>query len=215
MQRFKKTVVFIALVFATGFSACGEDSKSPVSSPDGATEGADKLVVSNRAAGGMGSSHALASIPVIALVGTAIGEVRSVPPLGLDGVADEGLCFDLDMLDAATGRRLGSATDCITVLEATDEGIKLIGTAIFEFPQGTIVARGLTSVRPTIPGHGSEPVTHGTTAIPSPGENSILEATGAFTGLQASVRLSGAVNLSNLASSNEMTLDCLFVFKSL
>ena len=102
-----------------------------------------------------------------------------------------------------------------SVLEAGDDGVKLIGTAYFEFPQGTIVARGLTSVRPTFAGHGSDTVTHGTTAIPAPGENSVLAATGAFAGLEASVRLGGAVNLSNLASANEITFDCLFTIRPL
>ena len=207
--------ILFGLVLTVGLLACSQDSQNPLAAPADATQGAGKLIVSNQVAGGMGSSRTLAPIPVVAFVGTAIGEVRPVPPLGLEGVADEGLCFDLDMVDAATGRHLGPGIDCITVLEATDEGIKLIGTAFFEFPEGTIVARGLTSVRPTFAGHGSEPVTHGTTAIPTPGENSVLEASGAFAGLEASVRLGGAVNMSNLASATEMTFDCLFVIRPL
>ncbi|NKB68935.1 MAG: hypothetical protein GKR89_17855 [Candidatus Latescibacteria bacterium] len=207
--------ILIGLALTAGLLACSEDGKNPVVSDIDAADRAGKLVVSNQVAGGMGSSRTLASIPVVNFIGTAVGEVRPVPPFGIEGVADEGLCFDIDMVDAATGRHLGRGTDCITVLEAADDGIKLIGTAYFEFPQGTIVTRGLTSVRPTIPDHGSEPVTHGTTGIPAPGENGVLEATGDFAGLEASVRLGGAVNLSNLASANEMTFDCLFVIRPL
>jgi hypothetical protein len=193
----QKTIhLVLGLCAALGIAACGSDDGAPVASAGGASSAPDAL-------------------PVIAFVGTDVGEVRAIPPLGIDGVADEGLCFDVDMFDAATGERLGQGTDCITVLDdaADGNGIQLIGTGTFEFSNGRIVARGKTSVRPKIPGHGSEPVTHSTMGIPTPGENSILEATGDFAGLQASVRLGGAVDLSRLATDNEITFDCLWNFK--
>ena len=154
-------------------------------------------------------------IPVFAFVGTDVGEVRPIPPLGLPGVADEGLCFDIDMVDPTNGDVLGTGIDCLTILDAAADGngIQVIGTATFQFPGGTIVARGKTSVRPKIPDHGSNAATHITMAIPMPGENSVLSATGAYEGLQGTVRLSGAVDLSRLASDTEITFDCLWAIK--
>ena len=120
-------------------------------------------------------------------------------------------------VDTSTGERLGDATDCITVLDdaADGNGIKLIGTAFFKFPNGTIVTRGNTSVRPKISEFGSDPVTHSTMAVPNPGENGVLSATGIFEGLEASVRLSGAVDLSRLGSNTEITFDCLWDIRPL
>ncbi len=156
-------------------------------------------------------------IPVFAFVGTDVGEVRPIPPLGLPGVADEGLCFDIDMVDPTNGDVLGTGIDCLTVLDAAADGngIQVIGTATFQFPGGTIVARGKTSVRPKIPDHGSNAATHSTMAVPDPGENSVLSATGLFAGLEAGVRLGGAVNLSRLASDGLIDFDCLLAFRPL
>ncbi len=53
-------------------------------------------------------------------------------------------------------------------------------------------------------------MTHITGAIPRPGENSVLSGSGAFKGAAASVRISGAVNMSNFANG-EITFDCIFV----
>jgi hypothetical protein len=132
-------------------------------------------------------------------------------------VADEGLCFDIDLVDAASGRRLGTGIDCLTVLDgaADGNGIQVIGTATFEFPEGTIVARGLTSVRPKVPDHGSSTATHMTMAVPDLGANSVLSATGIFAGLEASVRLGGAVDLSLLADDGIIDFNCLWTFRSL
>ena len=52
-------------------------------------------------------------------------------------------------------------------------------------------------------------------AVPDVGENSVLSATGIFEGLEAGVRLGGAVNLSRLGSDNEITFDCLWAIRPL
>ena len=146
---------------------------------------------------------------VVRLIGTAVGEMRSVPDIDGDGIEDMGNCFDLTLVDAYTGKILGTATDCLSEITTVGDGLALVGTAFFNFENGTVVTRGLTTVQPTT--HGSSSMTHITGAIPTSTSNDILEGTGEFEGLQGGVRLSGAVNLSNIQSDNEITFNCVFV----
>lgn len=52
-------------------------------------------------------------------------------------------------------------------------------------------------------------------AIPLPSENNVIEGTGRYADFRASVRLSGAVDLSALESDGKVTFDCLFVVNPL
>ena len=74
---------------------------------------------------------------------------------------------------------------------------------------GTLISRGLTTVQPVL--HGSVDFTHITGAIPSPGDEGVIYGDGKFKNASGPVRLSGAVNLSELASDGLITFDCMFL----
>jgi hypothetical protein len=154
-------------------------------------------------------NHSPSANVIVALKGTAVGEMRPVA-FGAQGDDAQALCFDLDLIDLKTGRQIGTATDCLSNIQPVGDGIALVGRTIFNFPGGTLVTRGLTSVQPKT--HGSPTVTHITGAIPAPGENSILSGMGRFKNAAGSVRLSGAVKMEPLADGRlQMTFDCIFV----
>jgi hypothetical protein len=117
------------------------------------------------------------------------------------------LCYDVDLVDAKSGKVIGMASDCLTDINGVGEGVALTGTTFFYFPGGTVVSRGLTSVQPTT--HGSLDVTHITGAIPQMGDNSVVYGDGKFKNASGTVRLSGAVNLSKFPE--EATFDCIFI----
>ncbi|MEM8528142.1 MAG: hypothetical protein AAGG68_26095 [Bacteroidota bacterium] len=150
---------------------------------------------------------------VVRLVGTAVGEMRPVPDIDGDGQEDMGNCFDLTLLDANTGKVLGTGTDCLSNVESVGDGLAIVGTAIFNFEDGTLVTRGLTSVRPKT--HGSPSITHITGAVPTKSSNDILSGTGQFEGVKGGVRLSGAVDMSKVESDNEITFNCVFVIPAM
>lgn len=146
---------------------------------------------------------------VVCLRGTAVGQMRDIPPIAGTGTSQAN-CFDVSLVDPATNRVIGTATDCLADIQPFGEGLVLTGTTFFNFPEGTIVSRGRTTVQPV----GSpSAATHITGAIPSAGSNDILSGTGAYQNLQGRVRLSGAVNMSRLNSNNEITFDCLFIIE--
>ena len=124
-----------------------------------------------------GENHTPSTNIIMALKGTAIGEMRAVA-VGAQGDDAQALCFDLDLIDLKTGQKIGTATDCLSNIRPVGEGIALVGRTFFNFPGGTLVSRGLTSVQPKT--HGSPTGTHITGAIPAPGENSVLSGTGRF-----------------------------------
>lgn len=145
---------------------------------------------------------------ILNLKGTAEGEPRM---LMIDGEQTEANCFTVDLFDLSMNKKVGQATDCLTVeQDEQTSGLEVIGTTIFDFGEGnSFTSRGLTSVQPTT--HGSPDFTHITGAIPPEGENSIIEAMGRFSGLEARVRLSGAVDMSRISSDNMVSFDCIFV----
>ncbi len=156
---------------------------------------------------------------VLRLVGT--GHAREPEP----AKGEQGMwCFDVDLENAATGEIVGYATDCLEVVgviennpdDPMDDGLQVIGTTIFYYMfKGIMISQGLASVQPTT--HGSPNSTHITGSIPTSGENNILSATRGFRGLEASVRLSGAVNMSGFGGEmgDPITFDCLFVIAPL
>lgn len=145
---------------------------------------------------------------VVALRGTGEVAIQEIPET--DQGTTEGLCFTVDLVDLATGNVIGDATDCLADIDPdAGGGMALTGTTIFNFPGGTLVSRGRTSVQPVL--DGSVDFTHITGAVPQDGENSVLSGTGRFNRATGSVRLSGAVNLSELDSDGKITFDCVFV----
>ena len=149
---------------------------------------------------------------VVALRGTDTGELRPSPVPGED---KELLCFDVDLIDLKTGDVIGTAADCLEVL-GMDEcgGIQVVGTTVFNFPQGTLISRGNTSVQPKT--HGSAGITHITGSIPQAGDNDVLYGTKRFKGATGPVRLSGAVNMQpDVPATGDLTItfDCIFVIE--
>ncbi len=150
---------------------------------------------------------------VVRLVGTgeayAADEIALFEEFGLTPVG--AACFDVNLVDAKTGNVIGTATDCLSSISgsSTDNGLMLTGTTFFYFPGGTLISQGLTTVQPVL--HGSADFTHITGAVPSPSGNSVVYGDGKFKNAAGPVRLSGAVNLSALDSSGEITFDCVFI----
>jgi len=126
-----------------------------------------------------------------------------VPPEGV-------LCFDMDLLDARTGRVIGSGSDCLSEINSSENGgMALTATSFFHFRRGTIVSQGLVTVQPKF--HGLEEFTHVTGAAPAPSENNVIYGDGRFRDAAGSVRLSGLVNLSRLGTEGIIDFDCLFI----
>ncbi len=146
---------------------------------------------------------------VVALRGTGMAVPDLVPDIDGDGQDDEALCFDVDLVDLKSGRTIGAATDCLSNITPVGDGMALVGTTYFHFPEGVLVTRGLTSVLPTT--IGSPNFTHITGAVPDHGENGVLFGTGRFYEASGAARLSGAVNLSELGSDGKITFDCIFI----
>ena len=194
------TVISIAaLVFG-----CGEDSPTIA-----ATDGIDVLTTEGMnvpppfAEGGLPSNGT-----VLRLLGDAVAYESMVPDIDGDGVDDPALCFDVDLLDAS-GRKIGTATDCLSNITGVDGGLSLVGTTIFRLNNGTFISRGHTTVQPITTSEPT-PATHTTGAIPMNGTNGVIDGTGAYKHFEAQVRLSGAVNLSRLDSEGRIAFDCLF-----
>lgn len=146
----------------------------------------------------------------VRLVGT--GEAYDGNPLfdAFDLPLVDALCFDIDLVDIKTGRVIGTASDCLSDISGDPvNGLALTGTTFFNFPGGTLITRGLTSVQPIL--HGSPDFTHITGAIPQPGDDNVIYGDGKFSGASGTARLSGTVNLSELESDGLITFDCIFV----
>jgi len=117
------------------------------------------------------------------------------------------LCYETDLMEATSGRVIGTGVDCLADITAVGDGFLIDRTTIFRMPGGEIWANGPTSVVPTT--GGSPDFTHIVGDIPAPGTNSIVDVTGRFAGASGSVRLSGAVNMA--AFPDTIGFNCLFV----
>src|SRR2546422_9836220 len=133
--------------------------------------------------------------------------MRSIP--ATDRGTTMANCFDVNLIDARTDALIGTASDCLADIDPEGDGLALTGTTFFHFKAGTLVSRGRTTVSPISPSALS-PMSHITGAIPFPGTNQVLFGTGKFARQMASVRLSGAVNMSNFAARNEIEFSCIF-----
>jgi hypothetical protein len=141
-------------------------------------------------------------------------------------VGDEFGCFELPILDLASGNPVGIGVDCLYIFDGDDSGAMVEAKSFFFLPRGTLVNHGCTSVRPFWEGVGDSGVTHMTGSIgpselggsdsplagsPCVDADGVIYATnGMKKFLDGAVRLSGAVNLSNLGNG-VITFSCLFV----
>jgi hypothetical protein len=96
------------------------------------------------------------------LVGTGEAFSSTVPDIDGDGdgVADEATCFTIDLIDLDSNEIIGDATDCLSNITPDGDGLRVIGTTTFNFPQGQLVTRGETTAQPLL--HGANGFTHAT-----------------------------------------------------
>ena len=190
-------VLIIVVIFSV--SACSEDSPLTPGTNDTSTI---------KANGGSGGAGLPGNGTVLRLAGTGVAYEGTVMDIDGDGEEDDALCFDVELFDSS-GRKIGTATDCLSMINPVGDGLALVGTTIFNLPNGTFISRGYTTVQPLTTNVPS-PATHTTGAVPMPGSNGVIHGTGAYKNFQAEVRLAGAVNMSRLDSDGEITFDCLF-----
>ena len=147
---------------------------------------------------------------IVQFHGTDIGEERLIDD-GVGGVLPA-LCFDVDMRDLSTGKKVGTGIDCLSEVTDVSGGISLLATSIFEFKNGTIVNRGYTSVQPKTVG--SPDITHITGSIPTSTDSTLIASLGKgkYAGKTGQTRLSGAVAMKALGDGRlQITFDCIFV----
>jgi hypothetical protein len=198
----------IVALFAVNLGLAGCNLSGP--SDESAAKGQQPVFA---AATGSGNIGLPGRATVLRLLGTGEAYEGFVPDIDGDGNDDAALCFDLDLLDAS-GRRIGTATDCLSNITPVGGGMALVGTTIFRLPNGTFTTRGSTTVQP-ITTDAPTPVTHTTGAVPMDGDNGVISGAGAYEQFRAQVRLAGAVNLSRLDSDGLITFDCLFAITPL
>ena len=188
MRKAPYLAIAAALVGAT---ACEQTATTPI----------DATFDARVTAPGFGSKPM-----VLQFRGTGQGSPQEVPAPGGGTLAAD--CFTIDLVDVKKDKVVGEATDCISIVGEANGGLQVVETATFDFGGGhTFTVQGLVSVQATT--HGSPGVTHITGAISPAGQNDIISGTGRYRGLEATVRLSGAADLS--AFPTQVTFDCLFV----
>jgi hypothetical protein len=150
---------------------------------------------------------------VVWLKGRAVGTTRAIPSVDAARAASEGNCFDVDLVDVATDRNLGTATRCFTDVNTVNGGTVLTDTTFFRLREGTIVSRSRTTVQPVL--DGSPDVTHIATAIPTPATATILPdaGSGVFKGVPGTVRLAGAMDMRQFRERNELAFDDIAIIK--
>ena len=139
----------------------------------------------------------------VVLQGTATGVFRTI-----DDVLME--CFDVDLVDAASGRIIGGATDCLDLNSIVADpdggaGFSVNNTQFFHLPGGMIQTSIRSTIQPVL--EGSSGITHITGSIGD--EMNIVAGTGRYQNAQGTVRLNGAVDLSRLGEAI-VTFDCVF-----
>ena len=162
------------------------------------------LSVGTAGAAGIGNNI----VVVLGGTGTAYDGNGQFDQFGLERM--DALCFDMDLVDAKTGNVIGRGSDCLSDIAPSGDGggLMMTATTFFYFPGGTIVSRGRVTVQPVL--SGSPEFTHITGAVPSAYENNVIYGDGKFKKAYGSVRLSGAVNMSNL-DVGVIVFDCVFV----
>ncbi len=144
---------------------------------------------------------------IVALRGQASAEARTLSDLP---GSLEATCFSgVQLIEVKTGKVIGTAEDCLSDITPVGDGLSVTGTTFFRFQDGgTLISRGETSVQPTT--IGSDGFTHITAAIPASGSNQVIGGTESYQNVSGTVRLSGAVNMSQLDSDGKVTFDCIF-----
>ena len=164
-------------------------------------------------------------------VGTTMDSVLTPTQITDAGIANPNdyACFQIDMLDPASGELIGFGVDCLIFHAIPGRVVKGKGLAngaafenlagdvaveavsIFDFGGGNVVVTsGMTSVRPLFDGfgNGGAPArTHASGSIPDPSANSVLLAEGDFAGRQGQARVSGALSISD----SGLFFDCLWI----
>lgn len=172
------------------------------------------LSITSHAANAAGKDHL-----VLQLRGTGIGEVRDIDTNGDGDVDTTANCFDVQLFNPATGKQIGTGTDCldITAIVADDGGdaplgfnIQLTGTGFFHIGNSLLVVQGLTTVRPVLQPTIRDGVkfTHITGAN---GDGGVMYGTKRFRNSSGKVRLSGQVDMSKLPSEGAIYFDCIFI----
>ncbi|MGR5061381.1 hypothetical protein [Photobacterium sp. DNB22_13_2] len=151
------------------------------------------------------------------LVGTGEKYTTTVPPLEKYGPPLDAECFDVELKNIHDGEHIGWATDCLSeIIGDPGVGLQLVGTTFFYLPDGLIVTRGDTTVRPvltTIVTPEGKSISHITGA--SSDENAVIKASGEYQWHKGTARLSGMVDLSNFDGSegSPIFFDCLFIIE--
>ena len=202
-----KKLALMMTVLVIALSGCSE-SETITGSPLAENE-TDQTSEFAKASGNVGLPGRGA---VLRLVGVGHGYAGMVPDIDGDGEDDPATCFDVDLMDSK-GRKIGTATDCLSNITEVGGGLSIVGTTIFHLSNGTFVTRGNTTVQP-ITTDGPTPATHVTGAIPVDGTNGVLYGTRACADFEAQVRLSGAVNMSQI-DNGIIVFDCLFAVSPL
>jgi hypothetical protein len=142
---------------------------------------------------------------VVNLQGTAVAVPRNFDDVDY-------LCFDVDLVNPATGQIIGPATDCLDLASilpiGDDGGFGINNLTFFGLPGGTVASLSRTTIQPV------EDAIHGPTHITgevSSGDNILTHlSTGRFEYATGNTRLSGQVDMS-LFGDLIITFDCIFV----
>ncbi len=192
------------ILLAGAFAGCSEQSDITGTPTDGASD--------QFADNGGDKSSRHVSLPrrgmALRLRGVGHAYDGMVPDIDGDGEDDPAMCFDVDLFDE-TGRQIGTATDCLSFITPVGDGLSIWGTTIFHLPNGTFISRGHTTVQP-LTTDGDSPATHITGSIPHDGDNNVLSGTRRYRHFDAEVRLSGAVNMSEV-DAGIIVFDCIFL----
>lgn len=151
---------------------------------------------------GISPSTALARKADPSIVVTLKGE--GVP---VDVVDVPGSCFETTLFNTRTGARIGTGIDCLDIVDTDGVNFSINRTTIFNFPQGELVANGLTTVVPVF-GDASPESTHIVGDVDDATQN-VVSGANRFAGRTGNVRLSGAVNLANFPET--VGFNCIFV----